>query len=113
MLTTIVEQAAEESIWEAIVGYWGQTPWYWIAIGFGGQMVFFCRFFVQWIASEKAKRSVVPLAFWYLSMVGGLLLLTYAVFYLHDPVIILGQTTGTLIYARNLQLIKQEKLNPD
>ena len=75
MLSTIVEQASEAGLWETLGDYWGGTPWYWIAIGFGGQLVFFSRFFVQWIASEKAKRSVVPLAFWYLSMVGGLLLL--------------------------------------
>ena len=110
MLATITEQASDLGFWETLGTYWGQTPWYWIAIGFGGQMVFFSRFFVQWIASERAKRSVVPLAFWYLSMIGGLLLLTYAVFYLRDPVIILGQTTGSLIYARNLQLINKEEL---
>lgn len=110
MLATIVEQASQAGLWETLKAYWSQTPWYWIVIGFGGQMFFFFRFFVQWIASERARRSVVPLAFWYLSILGGLFLLTYGVFFLRDPVIILGQTTGTLIYARNLQLIKKAKL---
>lgn len=109
MLGLILQEAGEQSLWETLQGYWGGTPWYWILIGFGGQLVFFSRFFVQWLASEKAQRSVVPLSFWYLSMVGGLLLLTYAVFYLRDPVIILGQTAGTLIYSRNLQLIRRQE----
>ncbi|MBM4062908.1 MAG: lipid A biosynthesis [Planctomycetes bacterium] len=80
------------------------TPWYWWVIGFGGQLVFASRFWVQWIASERARTSVVPVSFWYLSMFGGLLSLCYA-FYRLDPVFILGQLTGTAIYARNLKLI--------
>lgn len=81
------------------------TPWYWWVIGFGGQLVFASRFWVQWVASERAKRSVVPISFWYLSIVGGLLSLLYAVYRL-DPVFTLGQLTGTVIYARNLKLIR-------
>lgn len=81
------------------------TPWYWWVIGFGGQLVFASRFWVQWVASERAKRSVMPISFWYLSIVGGLLSLVYAVYRL-DPVFILGQLTGTVIYARNLKLIR-------
>lgn len=81
------------------------TPWYWWVIGFGGQLVFASRFWVQWVASEKAKQSVVPIAFWYLSLVGGLLSLLYAI-YRVDPVFILGQLTGTFIYVRNLSLIR-------
>jgi lipid-A-disaccharide synthase-like uncharacterized protein len=84
------------------------TPWYWWVIGFGGQIVFASRFWVQWIASERAKRSVMPLSFWWLSIVGGLLSLAYAVYRL-DPVFILGQLTGTVIYARNLALIRQAR----
>lgn len=84
------------------------TPWYWWVIGFGGQIVFASRFWVQWIASERARQSVMPLAFWWLSIVGGLLSLAYAVYRL-DPVFILGQATGTLIYARNLALIRQAR----
>ena len=84
------------------------TPWYWWVIGFGGQLVFASRFWVQWIASERARRSVMPLSFWWLSIVGGLLSLAYAVYRL-DPVFILGQLTGTVIYARNLALIRQAR----
>ena len=84
------------------------TPWYWWAIGFGGQALFGARFLVQWIASERAGRSIMPLAFWYLSICGSLLCLCYAAFRV-DPVFILGQLTGTLVYARNLRLIAREK----
>jgi lipid-A-disaccharide synthase-like uncharacterized protein len=84
------------------------TPWYWWVIGFGGQLVFASRFWVQWIASERARRSVMPLSFWWLSIVGGLLSLAYAIYRL-DPVFILGQLTGTVIYARNLALIRQAR----
>lgn len=82
------------------------TPWYWWAIGFGGTVLFASRFLVQWIASEKAKRSVIPVSFWYLSIVGGLLSLAYAIYRL-DPVFILGQLTGTVVYLRNLALIRR------
>jgi lipid-A-disaccharide synthase-like uncharacterized protein len=76
----------------------------WAAVGMGGQALFFGRFFVQWIASERKKRSVVPLAFWYFSMGGGSVLLVYAI-YKQDIVFILGQGGGLAIYARNLWLI--------
>jgi lipid-A-disaccharide synthase-like uncharacterized protein len=85
-----------------------RTPWYWWVIGFSGQLVFASRFWVQWVASERAKASVVPLAFWWLSIAGGLLSLAYAVYRL-DPVFILGQLTGTVIYARNLALIRKAR----
>jgi lipid-A-disaccharide synthase-like uncharacterized protein len=85
-----------------------QTPWYWWVIGFGGQIVFASRFWVQWIASERAKASVMPIAFWWLSIVAGLLSLAYAVYRL-DPVFILGQLTGNVIYARNLALIRKAR----
>ncbi|HRQ63527.1 MAG TPA: lipid-A-disaccharide synthase N-terminal domain-containing protein [Xanthomonadaceae bacterium] len=75
----------------------------WLAIGFAGQALFASRFIVQWIASERARASVIPLAFWYLSISGGLMLLAYAI-YIGDPVFILGQSTGVLIYGRNLWL---------
>jgi lipid-A-disaccharide synthase-like uncharacterized protein len=76
----------------------------WLAIGFIGQALFFGRFFVQWIASERRKQSVVPRAFWYLSLAGGTVLLAYAI-HRRDPVFILGQSAGFLIYTRNLWLI--------
>lgn len=75
----------------------------WIGVGLIGQAFFFSRFLVQWLASEKAGESVFPMAFWYLSLSGGLLLLLYAI-YRQDPVFILGQTTGTFIYLRNIHL---------
>jgi lipid-A-disaccharide synthase-like uncharacterized protein len=89
-------------------GALSNTPWFWWVIGFGGQLVFASRFWVQWVASERARQSVVPISFWWLSIVGGLLSLGYAIYRL-DPVFILGQTTGTLIYGRNLALIRQAR----
>ena len=76
----------------------------WIVIGFIGQAFFFGRFFVQWIASERRKQSVVPRSFWYLSLGGGTVLLAYAI-HQRDPVFIVGQATGFLIYTRNLWFI--------
>jgi lipid-A-disaccharide synthase-like uncharacterized protein len=76
----------------------------WIALGLCGQLLFFSRFVVQWIASEKARRSIVPNAFWYLSILGSLLLLAYSL-YRRDLVFILGSLMGSLIYFRNLWLI--------
>lgn len=77
----------------------------WIIIGFIGQSLFSARFFIQWLASEKARESIMPTAFWYFSIFGGLTLFAYAV-YRQDPVFILGQSTGIFIYARNLYLIR-------
>ena len=77
---------------------------FFLIIGFIGQGLFASRFIVQWIYSEKKGRSSIPVIFWYLSILGGLGLLTYAIFR-KDPVIILGQTFGILIYIRNLVLI--------
>jgi lipid-A-disaccharide synthase-like uncharacterized protein len=80
---------------------------YLLIVGFLGQGLFSCRFFVQWIASERQGRSVVPVAFWYFSMGGGGLLLAYAIMK-KDPVFILGQAGGLVIYLRNLYLIRKE-----
>ena len=80
------------------------TDHLWLGIGLLGQALFSARFLVQWIASERRKRSVVPLAFWYFSIGGGLTLLGYAI-YRRDPVFILGQGAGLFVYARNLWLI--------
>lgn len=76
----------------------------WIAVGFVGQLLFSMRFLLQWLASEKARDSIVPTSFWWFSIGGSLILLMYA---LHraDPVFILGQSLGCFIYLRNLQLI--------
>ncbi len=81
---------------------------FWLVLGFSAQGLFSARFLVQWLASEKAKKSVVPVAFWYLSMIGSGLLLIYAI-HLRDPVFILGQSTGMIIYGRNLYLIHHQK----
>jgi lipid-A-disaccharide synthase-like uncharacterized protein len=80
-----------------------QFSW-WVVLGFVAQAMFFMRFAVQWIASERAGRSVVPTAFWIFSVVGGLLLLIYAL-QRKDPVFIAGQALGLFIYLRNLQFI--------
>ncbi len=80
----------------------------WLAIGFLGQALFASRFLVQWITSERQKRSVIPHAFWYLSILGGATLLVYAI-YRADPVFIVGQVGGLFIYSRNLRLIARER----
>jgi len=76
----------------------------WLAVGFVGQLVFTGRFALQWLYSEYKKRSVIPVGFWYLSLIGSALLLGYAI-YRQDPVFILGQSFGFVVYLRNLQLI--------
>ena len=81
---------------------------YWLTLGFTAQFIFAARFIVQWIASEKAGRSVVPIYFWYLSLCGGSLLFIYAL-WRKDPVFILVQRGGVFIYARNLYLIHRER----
>ncbi|MFZ5709820.1 MAG: lipid-A-disaccharide synthase N-terminal domain-containing protein [Pseudomonadota bacterium] len=77
---------------------------WWVLFGLLAQLMFTARFLVQWIASERARASVMPLAFWYFSLVGGLMLLSYAI-YRRDPVFVLGQSLGVVIYVRNLWLI--------
>ena len=79
----------------------------WLIVGFVGQGLFSARFVVQWLASERARRSVVPVAFWFFSLGGGATLLAYAI-YRRDPVFILGQAAGLFIYARNLMLLRRE-----
>jgi lipid-A-disaccharide synthase-like uncharacterized protein len=79
-----------------------------LIIGFVGQAFFSMRFLVQWIASEKEGRSVIPVSFWIFSILGSSLLLTYAI-YRKDPVFILGQAPNLFIYSRNLYLIKKER----
>ena len=79
-----------------------------LIVGFTGQLIFASRFVVQWIYSEKKGRSEIPLIFWYLSILGGIGLLIYAIFR-KDPVIIMGQSFGIFIYIRNLVLIYRSK----
>ena len=76
----------------------------WLAVGFAGQLLFTSRFLVQWIASERRRQSIIPTAFWWLSLGGAALLLAYAI-WRQDPVFILGQSFGFVVYARNLVLI--------
>jgi len=94
-------------------GQWWPDSWYgrfWVAFGLGAQLIFTGRFLVQWIASEVRRKSYIPPAFWYLSIAGGMMLLTYAVFWKRDPVVTIGQTTGLVVYVRNLMLLHREKL---
>ena len=85
---------------------WFHSPAGWYALGFVGQILFGSRFFVQWLASERKGMVVVPVLFWYLSMVGGIALFVYAV-HRKDPVFAIGQASGLLIYARNLALVRR------
>jgi lipid-A-disaccharide synthase-like uncharacterized protein len=80
----------------------------WLIIGFTGQGLFSMRFLIQWIKSERERRSTIPIAFWYFSLAGGISLLIYAI-HRKDPVFILGQATGIFIYSRNLYLIFRER----
>jgi len=80
----------------------------WVLLGFIAQGFFTARFVVQWIASERAGKSVVPLAFWLLSLGGGALLLIYAL-YRRDPVFIAGQGFGVFVYLRNLYFVMRER----
>uniref|UniRef100_UPI0035AFDFF2 lipid-A-disaccharide synthase N-terminal domain-containing protein n=1 Tax=Paenirhodobacter enshiensis TaxID=1105367 RepID=UPI0035AFDFF2 len=89
---------------ERVLHVSSMTELWWVVFGFAAQLMFTARFLLQWIASERAKDSVMPVAFWYFSLAGGVMLLSYAI-YRADPVFILGQSLGVVIYARNLWLI--------
>ena len=81
----------------------------WLAVGFLGQGLFSARFLVQWISSERMKKSVIPVAFWYFSLLGGATLFAYAI-WRRDPVFIVGQGAGLLIYSRNLYFIFRDRM---
>jgi len=81
---------------------------FWLLIGYVGQALFAMRFIVQWVASERAGRSVIPIAFWFFSIGGGLVLFAYAL-YIQDPVFILGQGFGLFVYLRNLYFVVRER----
>jgi lipid-A-disaccharide synthase-like uncharacterized protein len=87
-----------------ILGTETMTDTLWVLVGLFGQAMFMMRFIVQWIASERAGQSVIPIAFWYFSLAGGLIVLAYGI-YRWEPVIIVGQLPGAIIYIRNLMLI--------
>jgi lipid-A-disaccharide synthase-like uncharacterized protein len=80
----------------------------WVVVGIAAQLLFFGRFLVQWLASEAKRESVIPASFWYFSLAGGAGLLVYAL-HKRDPVFILGQAGGLLIYARNIHFIRRKK----
>jgi len=88
-----------------ISSWWNMA---WIAVGFGGQAAFFGRMMLQWVVSERSRQSVVPAAFWWLSLLGGAALFSYFV-WRRDVVGVLGQSTGVVIYARNLRLIYKSR----
>jgi len=88
-----------------ITGWWSFA---WLTIGFVGQMLFFGRMFVQWMVSERMKQSHIPESFWWFSFFGGVLLFTYFA-WRQDPVGVLGQTSGVVIYARNIRLIRKQQ----
>ncbi|MFT4581800.1 MAG: lipid-A-disaccharide synthase-like uncharacterized protein [Gammaproteobacteria bacterium] len=87
------------------------TEQIWIGVGLFGQLLFGSRMLIQWIASEREGRSVVPTVFWYISIAGGAVLLSYAI-YRADPVFILGQAAGSFVYIRNIYFIRREKPTP-
>jgi lipid-A-disaccharide synthase-like uncharacterized protein len=87
---------------------------FWVAFGLGGQLLFGSRFIVQWVASERKKTSHIPIVFWYLSLSGGIITAIYAI-HRRDPVFVLGQSAGLVVYVRNLMLIyrKSDHAQPD
>lgn len=91
-------------LYDVFVAQWD----FWVLWGFVAQLMFMMRFMIQWVASERVGRSIVPVAFWFFSIGGGVLLLTYAIVK-EDPVFIAGQGLGLIIYFRNLWLIYKEK----
>ena len=92
------------------MGRWFTQAPIWYVVGISGQVLFGSRFFIQWLASEWAKRPVLPRAFWYASLAGGVALLIYAL-HRRDPVFAVGQAAGLIIYARNLMLDRPAQAN--
>jgi lipid-A-disaccharide synthase-like uncharacterized protein len=105
MLHSIIE-FFKSAITEQIVG----DP-FWAAIALAGQVIFGARFVLQWLVSEYKKRSHVPIAFWYISILGSAILLSYSV-HIKNPVFMLGFSLNTLIYVRNLHLIHKRARTP-
>lgn len=83
----------------------------WILIGFLGQFLFAARFIVQWISSERKRESHIPIHFWYLSLIGGSIMAAYAI-HRRDPVFVVGQVSGLIVYIRNLMLIHAQRRTP-
>jgi lipid-A-disaccharide synthase-like uncharacterized protein len=100
--------------WTHLVHWWLATPpaeIMWLTIGLLAQLMFSMRFIVQWIATERARASIVPETFWYFSLFGGVLLLAYAC-YRVDPVFVMGQAAGLVVYSRNLYFVWLGKQDP-
>ena len=100
--------------WTHLVHWWLATPpaeIMWLTIGLLAQLMFSMRFIVQWIATERARASIVPETFWYFSLFGGVLLLAYAC-YRVDPVFVMGQAAGLVVYSRNLYFVWLGKRDP-
>jgi len=98
----------------SLVRWWATTPTeelLWLVTGVVAELMFAMRFILQWIATERARSSTVPEAFWYFSCVGGLMLLIYAIHRL-DPVFMFGQAAALLIYGRNIYFIWRRKKSP-
>jgi lipid-A-disaccharide synthase-like uncharacterized protein len=109
--TQIAAWRARPAVERTLLGFFNITSWInfgWVAVGLGGQAAFFGRMLAQWVVSENRRESVVPEAFWWLSLAGGACLFTYFVWRV-DFVGVLGQSTGVVIYARNLRLIHKQK----
>lgn len=102
----VAEQLASAE--NMLASFWGRPDALWILVGFFGQFFFMMRFIVQWIASEKAQKSVIPDLFWLFSIGGGAVLLIYAL-YRGDPVFIFGQALGLFIYFRNVYFVMRER----
>lgn len=98
--------------WHQLIGGMTATGVAWVVFGFIGQIMFTMRFITQWLASEKAKRTVVPLSFWVWSILGSIVLSIYAI-YRQDPVFILGQLPSVFIYVRNIILERRAKLKAE
>jgi lipid-A-disaccharide synthase-like uncharacterized protein len=85
---------------------WGSLAW--VALGLSGQLIFSARFIVQWLASEKEKRSIVPPVFWWISLAGGLMMAVYFI-WRQELIGFLGQISGVWVYSRNIALLRQQK----
>lgn len=102
----IAERLADAG--SGLIGFWHSPEFWWVMVGFFGQGLFMMRFIVQWVASEKANKSVIPDLFWFFSIGGGAVLLIYAC-YRMDPVFIFGQGLGLFIYFRNLYFVLRDR----
>jgi len=97
-----------DNVWFRLFNITTWTSLWWVLLGFGAQAIFMSRMVIQWVVSERKRESIVPASFWYISFLGGLLLFVYFV-WRQDIVGVLGQTSGVVIYARNIRLIHKQR----